>query len=107
MFVVGNRILTAVANHVRKGLVAVVGRTLLNIPECDGLGRIVSANYPSIHEAGTYVSSALTIMHSEIVGTCTDVLTMENACFSCTQNSNLLQNERTYRGWAHGTRHGD
>lgn len=42
MFGVGNRILVAVANHVRKGLVAVGGRTLLNIPECDGLGRIES-----------------------------------------------------------------
>ena len=43
-----------------------------------------------------------------IIGTCADVLTMENACFSHTQiNSKLLLNEKTYRRWAHGTHRGD
>jgi len=60
-FGVFNRILVAGTNHVRKGLVTVVGRTLHIIPERDG------------------VSSAFTIVHPEIVGTCADVLTMENA----------------------------
>ena len=37
-----NRILVAAANHVRKGLVAIVRRTLVIIPEVDGLRRTAS-----------------------------------------------------------------
>ena len=42
IFGIVNRILVPAANHVRKGLVAIVGRTLLVIPEIDGLERIAS-----------------------------------------------------------------
>ena len=41
-FRVVNRILVAGADHLRKGLVVVVGRTLNTIPERDELGRIAS-----------------------------------------------------------------
>ena len=41
----------------------------------------MSANYFSIHKNRTYISSALTIMHPKVVGTCANVLTMEKAYF--------------------------
>ena len=41
-FRVVNQILVAGADHLRKGLVAVVGRTFNLIPEHDELGRIAS-----------------------------------------------------------------
>jgi hypothetical protein len=42
IFGVVNRILVAAANHVRKRPLAIAGKTLLSIPELDGLGRIAS-----------------------------------------------------------------
>ena len=61
----------------------------------------MSASYFSKHEAGTHVSSPLTIVHPEIVGTYTDVLsTMENTCFFHTQR-NYLTKEHTVRVVGH------
>jgi hypothetical protein len=40
----------------------------------------MSTDYLSIHEAGTYISSARTIVLPEVIGAGTDILAMENAC---------------------------
>jgi len=60
VFSIVNRIFVASANHVGKGAVTVVCRALLVIPEGDG------------------ISSVLTIVHPKVIGTCTDILAMEN-----------------------------